>query len=131
MKILFLGDQAATGFGTVTKDLGGALIDNGMDVRFVSQNELSEDITEPFKGRTVDLVSLPWVMDTRLGGGARTVNASEALGEVLQGTSQAVLDSGEPTRGWKPDAAIVLGRDLHASVRRCLQEHADIPLRPH
>ncbi len=32
-RILFFGDLAATGFGTVTMDLGRALLDRGEDVR--------------------------------------------------------------------------------------------------
>jgi glycosyltransferase involved in cell wall biosynthesis len=107
VKILFLGDQAATGFGTVTRDLGSALIAEGVDVRFISQNELSEDLAHPFKGRTVDLVSLRMVISASGQWGAD--KPPKALGDVLQGTSDAVLDSGEATKGWKPDAAIVLG----------------------
>jgi glycosyltransferase involved in cell wall biosynthesis len=115
VRILFLGDQAPTGFGTVTRDLGGALIEQGMDVRFVSQNELSAEIGEPFKGRTVDLVSLPWMMNRRTGQQG-VMAPDEALGQVLQGTSEAKLDSGEPTAGWKPHAAIVLGDVGAASI---------------
>ena len=40
-RILFFGDLAPTGFGTVTTDLGSALLALGEDVRFVSQNLLS------------------------------------------------------------------------------------------
>jgi glycosyltransferase involved in cell wall biosynthesis len=115
MRILFLGDAAPTGFGTVTRDLGGALIDQGMDVRFVSQNDTGKDFAEPFKGRTVDLVSLPWITDP-LTGQSGAVAPDEALGEVLRGTSDALLDSGEPTKGWRPDAAIVLGDVGAASI---------------
>lgn len=53
-RLLFLGDLAATGFGTVTADLGLALLAQDFDVRFVSQNEI-EDLPEPFKSRTLVL----------------------------------------------------------------------------
>ena len=60
MKLMFLGDLAGTGFGSVTKDLGRALLD-WHDVRFISQNELG-DLPEPFASRTFTFAS-------RLGGG--------------------------------------------------------------
>jgi hypothetical protein len=53
VKLLFFGDLAATGFGTVTADLGRALIEQGVDVRFVSQNEFGE-LPPPFDTRTLD-----------------------------------------------------------------------------
>lgn len=48
---MFIGDLAGTGFGSVTSDLGKALLDLGHDVRFVSQNELGT-LPEPFASRT-------------------------------------------------------------------------------
>lgn len=51
-RILFVGDLASTGFGTVTQDLGRGLLAIGHDVRFLSQNELGE-LEEPFKSRTL------------------------------------------------------------------------------
>ncbi len=50
-RIMFFGDMAATGFGTVTMDLGRALLAIGHDVRFISQNDLDE-LPEPFASRT-------------------------------------------------------------------------------
>ena len=38
-RVLFLGDLAGTGFGTVTRDLGRELLARGLDVRFMSLNE--------------------------------------------------------------------------------------------
>ena len=107
MKVIFLGDQAATGFGTVTRDLGRAMLDLGVDVRFVSQNPVADDLPEPFLSRTVDLVSLPTTYDPSTGRGGTTGPAA-ALKEVLEGTSSATLHNGEPSSGWKADAAIVL-----------------------
>jgi glycosyltransferase involved in cell wall biosynthesis len=40
MRIIFFGDLAQTGFGTVTLDLGPRLLALGHDVRFVSQNAI-------------------------------------------------------------------------------------------
>jgi glycosyltransferase involved in cell wall biosynthesis len=53
VKLLFLGDLAITGFGSVTTDLGRALIEAGVDARFVSQNQL-DALPEPFFSRTFD-----------------------------------------------------------------------------
>ena len=39
MRLLILGDAAGTGFGTVTRDLGAALLAEGADVRFMDMNE--------------------------------------------------------------------------------------------
>jgi hypothetical protein len=59
MKLLFFGDLAPTGFGSVTTDLGRKMLDLGVDVRFISQNDTGSMLPEPFRSRTVDLVSLP------------------------------------------------------------------------
>ena len=55
MRTLVWGDMAATGFGTVTRDLGQAMIDRGEDVRFLSINEMQGELPEPFAGRTISL----------------------------------------------------------------------------
>ena len=107
MRVIFLGDQAATGFGTVTKDLGRAMLDLGVDVRFVSQNP-ADDLPEPFRSRTVDMVSLPTVYDPATGRGG-TTGPAEALRGVLEGTTPALMHDGSSASGWKADAAIVLG----------------------
>ena len=108
MRVLFLGDQAATGFGSVTKDLGRALLNLGVDVRFVSQNAVTEALPEPFGSRTVDVVSLPIEVDP-LTGQWGTTGPAEALKQVLDGTTPATMHNGEPWGDWKADAAIVLG----------------------
>lgn len=89
-RVLFLGDLAGTGFGTVTQDLGLALIALGLDVRFVSQNELGE-LPEPFASRTF-AVNDP--------NGWMALKASGMRG-LLDGTLWA--------DAWRPEAAIVLG----------------------
>ena len=91
MKLLFVGDLAGTGFGSVTRDLGIALLDIGHDVRFTSQNELG-DLPEPFKSRTF-MVNDPdgWWALVQNGG----------IGGLLDGTLWP--------DGWIPDAALLLG----------------------
>lgn len=86
MKLLFIGDAAATGFGTVTSDLGRALLDLGEDVRFLSQNVAGFQIPEPLGSRTY-----------RLRDDARP----EAVLMALTGI-------GMPDK-WTPEAIIVLG----------------------
>ena len=108
MKILMFGDLASTGFGSVTTDLGRALIDLGVDMRFISQNDTGQNLPEPFRSRTVDLVSLPWVVNS-LSGQSGTTGPAQGLREVIEGTSAALLHDGTPAAGWKPDAAIMLG----------------------
>ena len=86
MRLLFIGDAAATGFGTVTADLGRALLDLGEDVRFLSQNSGSFTIPEPLGSRTY-----------RLGDAARPEQVVAAL------TGEGMPDK------WAPEAIILLG----------------------
>ena len=86
MRILFIGDAAATGFGTVTADLGRGLLDLGEDVRFLSQNAIGFQIPEPLGSRTY-----------RLRDDARPEHVLAAL------TGKGMPD------GWAPEAIIVLG----------------------
>jgi glycosyltransferase involved in cell wall biosynthesis len=86
MRLLFIGDAAATGFGTVTSDLGRALLDLGEDVRFLSQNAAGFAIPEPLGSRTY-----------RLRDDARPKH-------VL-----AVLTGNGMPDGWTPEAILVLG----------------------
>lgn len=84
-RILFVGDAAATGFGTVTQDLGRALLDLGEDVRFLSMNMTEHTIPEPLGSRT-------YALDP----------------EMRPETIVAILTGGMPD-GWNPEAIIVLG----------------------
>lgn len=93
---MFLGDLAGTGFGTVTQDLGRALLALGHDVRFVSQNELG-DLPEPFGSRTFRVNDRDgWMKLTSKGG---------VVG---------LLDGSIWPDAWLPEAAILLG-DLFAA----------------
>jgi len=89
-RIMFLGDLAGTGFGTVTKDLGGALLANGEDVRFLSQNELGE-LPEPFASRTY------------------SVNDPDGWMALKAVGMRGLLDGSVWADGWKPEAAVILG----------------------
>lgn len=98
MRLLVSGDLAATGFGTVTRDLGRALIELGHDLRFLSINELG-DTEEPFASRIIDVGS--W-----LGPQTDFVDmgrAALAFVERLRGLFETGIGD------WKPDAALVIG----------------------
>lgn len=90
MKILWFGDLAGTGFGSVTMDLTRPLLEEH-DVRFVSMNELG-DLPEPFKSRTF-VVNDPagWLALSQKGG---------AVG---------LMDGSLWDDGWVPEAAVILG----------------------
>lgn len=118
-KILFMGDMAGTGFGTVTMDLGRAMLDKGVDVRFVSLNEVA-DLPEPFASRTLSL--------GRLGGWLVAPETVDEASEVLHRLAALFTSETWPDR-WAPDASIILG-DFYA-VRRLPPEtiaSTDIPL---
>ncbi len=50
MKLLFFGDAAQTGFGTVTEELGRRLLVAGIDVRFIYRNMTYEPPAFPDRG---------------------------------------------------------------------------------
>lgn len=99
---MFFGDLAQTGFGTVTQDLGRALLDIGHDVRFVSQNDLG-DIPEPFASRTF-AVNDPAYIDP---------DKAHAFGDnSLSLTTRGVaglLDGSLWSDTWVPEVAVLLG----------------------
>lgn len=103
----------ATGFGTVTMDLGRALLDRGLDVRFVSQNAY-ENLPEPFGSRTVDTASM--LTEVQGGGFAAPdpaklgVRAAEFIPNLLTGdTEDMFAASGAAWGSWRPEACILLG----------------------
>ena len=82
-RVLFLGDTAGTGFGTVTRDLGLAMVRRGMDVRILSMNEDAGFTTDPgwpaeLKPRTVML----GLADGWLGGVTTSLGQSMELAVI-------------------------------------------------
>lgn len=128
MRILFFGDMASTGFGSVTTDLGVKMLDQGADVRFVSQNDTGEDLPEPFRSRTVDLVSLPWAINEMTGEGG-TIGSADGIPALLNGSSVALMCDGTKYGEWKPDACLVLGDYVAARhiVGRFLDSFKAVP----
>lgn len=107
MRIMFLGDLAGTGFGTVTQDLGRALLRLEHDVRFVSQNELGE-LPEPFASRTF------------------RVNDRDGWMALLhRGGVVGLLDGSVWEDGWIPEAAILLG-DVYAARTAVMANEATV-----
>lgn len=130
-RILFIGDLAATGFGTVTTDLGRALLAAGADVRFVSQNEMGT-LPEPFASRAVDLALLTG-MEHRVSGGTVEMGFDgirDFLPDLIAGFAGSItLHNGEPWGEWKPDSIILLGDFAAARMfsRPYLTSFASVP----
>src|SRR5690242_19539194 len=102
-RILVFGDAGQTGFGTVTGDLGRAMIARGDDLRFLSFNEsaIPEDKTqlpEPFAGRTR-------IIGAQGGWLGFVGNEAEALEIVAK--IEGMFGPWED--GWTPEAAIAIG----------------------
>lgn len=111
MKILIFGDQAGTGFGTVTRDLGTALLAQGEDVRFVSINEDDAPPTAEIGARTFQVGAAYGYL-------AVPDDETEAAAFLarLDGLISGETWAGHELGAWAPEAVIVLG-DFHA-VRR-------------
>lgn len=99
MRVLWFGDFAPTGFGTVTRNIGRRLVALGLDVRFVSQNDTHDPLPDWLVPRAVMLNSL---------------RSDEPFNRLFDGSSTALLYDGQAYAGWKPDAAVLLG-DFAAS----------------
>jgi len=112
-RLLFFGDLSSTGFGTVTLDLGRALIDLGLDVRFVSQNEIDGELPEPFASRTVDTRYLLAQVAMAFEAGDKTgvTGAAEFIPRILKGEGggDVLMANEQPWGDWAPDAAVLLG----------------------
>jgi glycosyltransferase involved in cell wall biosynthesis len=143
VRLLFVGDLAHTGFGTVTRDLGRALLERGVDVRYLSQNDMPE-LPEEYASRALEMAFFTYgragVLDVRafvpgavLGtlapwlvhapacpgaaGGPEELDSCECE-PTLQ---EHALANGEPWGDWRPDVVLLLGdyyaiRDLIATV---------------
>jgi glycosyltransferase involved in cell wall biosynthesis len=111
VKILFFGDLAATGFGTVTNDLGRRLIELGEDVRFVSLNE-TPTLGEPFASRTLSVLSIE-----------ASTEQENFIARLMRGETDYKLWNGQAWGDWQPDAAIILGD--FAAARIFVGQHLD------
>jgi glycosyltransferase involved in cell wall biosynthesis len=102
VRILWFGDLAATGFGTVTSDTGRELMALGVDVRFVSQNDFL-DLPPEFAERTLDVTTFD-LSDAGING------VRDFIPDVVLGKPGPYkLANGEPWGDWKPDAVFLLG----------------------
>lgn len=108
MRILWVGDIGPTGFGTVTWEIGSRLVALGEDIRFISQNDLDSVIPDMFITRTLSMPSLisHYNPMTGVDSGAE---ASDAIADLINGTCEVPLVSGEPWGDWKPEAVVLLG----------------------
>ena len=98
MKLLWFGDAADTGFGTVTRNIGLRLLAQGVDVRFISQNVTADPIPHPMGERTWDV--------SRIASAIPTVFA-RGFGD-----------------GWKPEACVILGD--YAAARSTVLTHKQL-----
>jgi glycosyltransferase involved in cell wall biosynthesis len=116
VRIQFAGDLAGTGFGTVTRDLGLALLAEGHDLRFISQNDTDADLEEPFKSRTFEVTSdLVDIEVASIVGTNSMALSAEGILKLIRG--ELWQD------GWKPEAAILLGDFVN--VRRLVMADED------
>lgn len=121
--------MAPSGFGTVTQDLGKALLSLGHDLRFMSQNDTGSDLTEPFLSRTTTEKSLIQAIDpdTRQPGVA---GASPVIPSLVNGTLTGLrMANGELWGEWKPDAVLMLSdyRAAQMLVSRGIEAFQGIP----
>ena len=128
-RVLFLGDLAPTGFGTVTRGLGAELLALGLDVRFISQNDLGPDLDEPFRDVTVDATSLRSLYNV-LSGEQGSLGPSALIEGMFDGSAPARMIGGVPWGGWKPQAAILLGdyAATRAFVNAAPEAFASVPV---
>ncbi len=103
MKLLFLGDTAGTGFGTVTRELGRELIAAGIDVRFMSLNE-KENLVGWSAGTDAEWMAGRVATLDKADG---WLNLSDP--ELLQGRIGGMWTGSLFEDGWAPDAGLILG----------------------
>lgn len=106
MRLLVSGDLAATGFGSVTIDLGKELLKLGLDVRFLSQNDLPR-LEEPFSSRTIDLRTFSIGRDY-LDGELGVVGMADGLAGLFDGTAPVQMHDKTPYGDWRPDAFLII-----------------------
>jgi glycosyltransferase involved in cell wall biosynthesis len=109
-RVLFLGDMAATGFGTVTTDLGRGLLALGLDVRFMTQNE-NDGVPDDLRERTAILGAKHGWLGTELPSEAAldSPEIREYQSEVRTERLKGIFTGGLFEDGWVPEQAILLG----------------------
>lgn len=126
MKILWLGDLAATGFGTVTWDTVREMLKLGEDVRMVSQNDF-DNLPVEYATRTLDARSLELAEEDDPHG---RFQPTSALRKLLSGHGEGLsLANGDPWGNWKPDAVFLLGDfyGMRLMAEPFLEEFAKVP----
>jgi len=98
MRLLFWGDLASTGFGTVTVDLGRAMLARGDDLRFLSMNRVTA-IDEPFASRMLNI---------EIEGGWTTFEERMSAVAIMRERVRALFAEPQPD-GWFPDAVLIVG----------------------
>lgn len=107
-RVLILGDTAGTGFGTVTRDLGSAMVRRGEDVRIVSMNEDAGFKVDPgFPENLRDRIVLLGSSHGWLTLGALSPEG-EAERQFLLAAARGVF-TGHTVPGWTPEAVLLIG----------------------
>ena len=108
MRVLVFGDSAGTGFGSVTRDLGSALLRRGIDLRVLSMNEDAGVHVDP--GWPEDLRSRVVLMGHQDGWAALSGMTPEA-----EAKRQGMLEfargvyTGSLPDAWTPEAVLFVG----------------------
>ncbi len=122
MRVQFIGDAAGTGFGTVTRDLGRALLDLGHDVRFVSQNDTGDNLEEPFGSRTFRVT--PELVDIELAAKIGQTPGDAGWAALTPAGIQKLVRGELWQDGWRPETQIILGDFIN--VRRFVMADEEI-----
>ncbi len=106
-RVLILGDTAGTGFGTVTRDLGRAMVQRGMDPRILSMNEdvsveLDPAWPQELRGRTIML----GLADGWFGGNIKPEQGQAAAQLVMKAMG---VFNGLTAPGWVPESVLIIG----------------------
>lgn len=127
MRVLFAGDLGSTGFGTVTADLGRAMLDIGEDVRFVSINPPSAMLDDSLAPRVIDAATMMPTFDGN--GQFQGGEMVSIIGGLIDGTTPHKLVNGEPWGGWTVEAMILLGdyRAVEMMVSREFAAFSTVP----
>ena len=132
IRCLFWGDMAATGFGTVTMDIGRAMLDLGLDVRFISQNDV-QNLPEPYASRTLGVESLISAQAKIVGGHVEPAGITalaEFVPNILNGKGDGYFATdGTAWTDWKPQINFLLGDYMAAELflGPYLSEFAQVP----